>query len=138
MNGILNDFFNEQLIDTAYHLDNKFNTNATEDEINTFVEQVKDKSYFQRKKKVYKDKNDGKIRCSARTWNDGKPGGRCSRNATNGSEFCQSHASLKLPKWCRGCFLDYGENRYHNYQWEHFGRYNDPLPRCFTCREQRK
>jgi hypothetical protein len=135
MSDIFYDIVRNLLIDTVYSLDHKFNTKITEEDIKTLVEQVKDKSYFQRKKKYFIEKKNGKIRCNARTWNDGKPGGRCSRNATNGSDFCKSHSSLKLPKWCSGCFKDYRENRYHNYQWEHFGRYNDPLPRCFTCRE---
>lgn len=67
--------------------------------------------------------------CTARIWNGGY-GGRCSRSSVDGSEFCWTHGSLKFPRLCRGCKVDHGENRYHNYVWEHFGKWDDPLPKC--------
>jgi hypothetical protein len=72
-------------------------------------------------------------RCQARVWNNGY-GAQCSRKKTNGSSFCMTHASLKQPRWCKGCFIEFGENRFHNYAWEHLGKITDPPPTCITCR----
>ena len=72
-------------------------------------------------------------RCLARVWNNGY-GDQCSRKKTNGSSFCTTHASLKQPRWCKGCFIEFGENRFHNYVWEHLGKITDPAPTCITCR----
>ncbi len=69
-------------------------------------------------------------RCQARVWNQGK-GGQCSRGKTEGSDFCQTHAGLKYPKWCKGCFIEFKKDCFHKYVWEHLGRITDPPPSCF-------
>ncbi len=76
-------------------------------------------------------------RCQARVWNNAK-GGQCTRCPTEGSEFCQTHAGLKYPKWCKGCFQEFGENRFHQYVWEHLGRISDQPPSCFAYAEQHR
>lgn len=75
--------------------------------------------------------------CCARVWNNGK-GGRCSMPSTNGSEFCLKHCLIKFPTLCQGCVNFYKENRYHNYVWEHLGRYDDPLPEFFLKKKKHK
>lgn len=129
MNNEIFELIKNQISNDIIHLSEQFNVPI--DATLELMVSVHNRSYFKRDKRKYKELE--RLRCTARTWNNGKPGGRCSRSSTEGSDFCMTHAGLKMPKWCRGCFLDYGENRFHNYQWEHFGRYTDPLPKCFIC-----
>ncbi len=88
---------------------------------------------FKREKRQFKGESEK--RCMARVWNNGQ-GAQCSRHQTNGSEFCRTHAALKQPKWCKGCFLEFKENRFHKYVWEHFGKITDPVPTCISCRQK--
>lgn len=73
-------------------------------------------------------------RCDARIWNGGH-GARCSRTRTNGSEFCTSHCRLKFPRLCSGCIKDFKEARHHDYEWQHLGRWNDPLPKSIILQQ---
>lgn len=82
-----------------------------------------------------KNKKRCRSQCVARVWNNGY-GGRCSASATEGSEFCLKHCQLKFPTLCQGCVNYYKENRYHDYVWQHLGRYDDDtLPSFFKCQE---
>ena len=73
-------------------------------------------------------------RCEARIWNGGH-GARCSRTRINGSDFCTSHSRLKYPRLCSGCIKDFKEARHHDYEWQHLGRWNDPLPKSILLQQ---
>ena len=80
------------------------------------------------------NKNTGRPQCTARVWNHGY-GARCSARSTQGSEFCLKHCQLKFPTLCQGCVNYFKENRYHDYVWQHLGRYNEPLPKFFKSHD---
>lgn len=112
---------------THFQVDTEIAEQITDDNINLEM--------LARPKKTCQLKTDE--RCQARVWNNAK-GGQCGRRPTEGSEFCQTHASLKYPKWCSGCFQEFGEDRFHKYVWEHLGRISDEAPSCFDYVEQRR
>lgn len=134
MNNLIFSLINKQLQDELDNLANIFMVDKTE--AKNLINHNINWDILKRCKKNhhYENNEEGSIvkdRCVARIWNNGL-GAQCSRLSTNGSEFCKTHASLKYPKWCEGCYRDFGENRKHDYRWEHFGKITDPLPKCFT------
>ena len=132
MNEIIYNLIDSQLKTELERLSTVFNINK-EDALQFYSLNKNWDNLLREKNQINIEKMHGKKRCMARTWNNGT-GGQCSRANTEGSEFCMAHAGLKYPRLCRGCLNDFGEPRYHNYNWEHLGKMTDPLPKCIACR----
>ena len=69
-------------------------------------------------------------RCQARIWNGGISD-RCHRSHGRDTMYCRYHGMIPPSPLCIKCTEYYGENRYHNYQWEHLGNINQKIPKFF-------
>ncbi len=133
MNRDTYNLINQLLSKNAIELANHFQVDSEIAEM--IITDNKNLEMLARSKKSCQLKTDE--RCQARVWNNAK-GSQCGRRPTEGSEFCKTHASLKYPKWCSGCFHVFGEDRFHKYVWEHLGRISDEPPSCFAYVEKHR